>query len=521
MSKNFLILIFSLLFISNAFSQESMKDFYKFYNQGKYLKAIQELESVPGSRGFEKVRAFWIAISYKNLQQFERAVPYFKKAIKLGNRTESIYFEYAQTLYALNELEKARRAFRLSFNTGYKKPYCLYYLANISDILNNPSSTKKNYVRILRDKNADPAIKQIAYFQMGELLYSLVQNKFEVLKYVQEYIIPLWKRGYKILPDSEVARDIEERMDEVMYKFNIHPLQMVNGRRLGKKGSSVKGSITYESDDNVTLENEQSTTTATDISSGIIKVDLDMDYRYVFKQRFIVTPEASFNFVEHTNDTNPSVFTNDSYNINLSLKNKWEHTFFKKRASLLFDYDFSYMARDKNQVSKRSFYGRSSIVTIGQKARFFQRGDTTIKLKFKDFNSFNTNQNNTSTTFHFDQLWITESNKVLIGLFLYEDSSFNDTSLNNKSYLFRLDYVLPNIFWKGDLGLNTSANFVDNYNDSSRDIDKTLSFGFRYDKRISNNYKWNITYERSKATSDDASSEYSKNVIGTGIKISY
>lgn len=521
MRKNFLILIFSMFFITNIHSQERMKDFYKFYNQGKYLKAIQELESVPGSRGFEKIRAFWIAISYKNLQQFERAIPYFKKAIKLGNRTESIYFEYGQSLYALNELEKARRAFRLSFNTGYKKPYCLYYLANISDILNNPGSTKKNYVRILRDKKADPAIKQIAYFQMGELLYSLIQNKFEVLRYVEDYVLPLWKRGYKILPDSEVAGDIEDRMDEVMYKFNIHPLQMVNGRRLGKKGSSVKGSITYESDDNVTLENEQSTTTATDKSSGIMKVDLDMDYRYVFKQRFIVTPEASFSYVEHLNDTNPDVFTNDSYTIALAVRNKWEHTFFKKRASFIFDYDYSYLARDKEQASKRDFYGRSNIFTVGQKARLFKRGDTTFKLKFKDFKSFSTSQNNTSTTFHFDQLWITESNKVLIGLFLFEDSDFEDTSLNNKSYLFRLDYVLPSVFWKGDLGLNISANFVDNYNDSTRDIDKTYTFGFRYDKRISNNYKWNLTYERSKATSDDAASEYTKNVIGTGIKISY
>tara|TARA_R110002072_G_scaffold64203_2_gene159306 strand:+ start:150590 stop:152158 length:1569 start_codon:yes stop_codon:yes gene_type:complete len=513
--------LFLLLFFINIHAQDRMKDFYKFYNQGKYMLAIENLEGISATKEFEKDRNLWIALSYKNLQLFDKAIPYFKKAIKLGNRNESLFFEYGQCLYAINELDKAKKAFRLSYNTGYKKPYSLYYLANISDILNNPKSTKKNYLRILKDKNADPDIKQIAYFQVGELIYGLIQNKFDILDYTQNYVLPLWKKGIDILPQSELAGEIEQRMDEVMYKFNIHPLQMVNGRRLGKKGYNVKGSIVFENDDNVTLANDQSTTTASDNSSAIIKTNLDMDYRFVYKQRFISTPELKLSYVDYQNDENASVYTNNSYSISTGIANSWEHTLFKKRSSFLLDIDWNYTARDKNQERERNFYSRAKSLTIGEKTRIFKRGATTFKLKFKEITNFSSSQNTDVTTFQMDQLWITDSSNVLIGLFVFDDSKSENTTLNNKSYLFRLDYLLPNLFWVGDLGLNTTLNLIDNYNDSSRDIDQTIILGMRYDKRFSNNIKGSLYYDRTTASSDSVSYDYTKNVMGIELKLSY
>jgi tetratricopeptide (TPR) repeat protein len=509
--------IFLFFFIAVNINGANLEEFYVSFKTGKYQQAVEVLESIRSTSSFEPTRNYLMALCFKNMQQFEKATLYFKLAIKSGNTSKDLFFEYGQTLFAQNDLEKAKR--------GFKRSYSLYYIAHISELLEDHSSTKRNYVKLIKDKSADKGLRQFAYFRLSELVYDLVKNKFYVQNYIEKFVAPLLEKGIAVDKDSSAASEMRSRFDEILLKHNMHPLLMINGRMLSRKGLTLFATQQYKTDDNVTLQSDAPAVanTATNRSSWISNTEVFASKRFLSGKRFILTPEVRLNYVHYGERENIDVAQNDSYSLTPALRGSYEFSWNKKVASLLFEVEHDYTARDKNREGRRSFFGRSTTFSLGLQRGFFANGDTTIRLRQRNLSSFSDAISGTTTSLSADQLWIRENGHIMIGLFIMDiyrpNSSFNATD----SFLFRGDYLIPRLFWGTDLNLSTSVTMLDTKEQSvTRGTERTLDFGIRLQKRISK--KMRLAAFANKITNssvDEENFSYSKQTLGLELRYSW
>lgn len=529
------VLLFLLIFGSTLFSdlnaQEIPKDyskkleaFYFQYRTGNYQSALQELELIDAGEAFEPTRHYLKALTYKNMQKHVEAIPHFKKAIRLGKKSQELFFEYGQSLFAINELEKAKRAFRISFEGEFKRDICLYYMAHIGEILEDHQAVKTNYLKLLRDDKADKDMQQIAYLRLGELIYERSKNKFYAQNYIAKYIIPLFDKGIELYPDSQTAKDIETRYDEILLKHNMHPLLLENGRMLSRQADTITYTQQIQQDDNVTLISDApaAAVETTDIASTIVNSEFYYARRFVGGRYFVSTPEIRLNHSEYLNDTNPEVYQNNSYGISPAIRNSYNFSWNKKRAELLFELEYNYTARDKDQSGSRTFFGRSVTYTLGLRNKFFGNGDTTIKLRQRNLSSFNDAISGPTTTLYMDQLYVRENGHIIVGLFIMDLYRPEDENNATDSYLFRMDYLMPRLFWGIDFNWSASLTMLDTKLQLDRGVERNVTLGLKVQKRFSNHWRFGLTFNRTQNDSGDPINfSYTKTVTGLELRYSF
>lgn len=519
------LLLSCALWTSKSLAQDKLEAFYLQFKTGNYQAALQELALIQASSEFEPTRNYLMALTYKNMQKHVEAIPHFKRAIKLGKNSEDLFFEYGQSLFAINELDKAKRAFRISFEKGFKPDICLYYIAHIGEILEDPKAVKVNYIKLIKDKRTEPGMRQVAYLRLAELIYNRVKDKFYAHNYIAKYVVPLLDKGKAIDPKSSTASEIDSRYDEILLKHNMHPLLLDNGRMLSRQATTITFTQQYQMDDNVTLESDAPgvATTNTDQSSAILNSDFYYAKRFVGGKYFVHTPEIRLTYSEYLNSTNPEVFQNNSYTIGPAFRGSYNFSWNKKRAELLYELDYNYTARDKNQEGTRTFFGRSFTYTLGLRKRFLKNGDTTIKLRQRDLTSFSTGISGTTTTLYVDQLFVRENGDIIVGLFV-TDFYRPENELNaTDSYLARIDYLMPRLFLGIDVNLSASLSMLDTKLQSDRrGTERNTTFGVKVQRRFSNRWRFGLTFNRIQNSSADVENfSYTKTVTGMELRYSF
>lgn len=521
--RSLLFLIF--LFSTSIFAEVDLETFYLEFKTGNYQKALDELAKIHTNSEFEGTRNYLMALCYKSMQKHSQASTHFKAAIKLGKKSEDLLFEYGQTLFALNELVSAKRAFRISFEKGYKPDFSLYYLAHIGELLEDGTAVKKNYIKLIKDPRTEKSMKQVAYFRLAELIYERTKDKFYANNYIAEYFVPLLDKAEAIDRESETANEIRSRYDEILLKHNMHPLLLDNGRMLSRTSTTFIFTQRYENDDNVTLQSDSPglTSTNTDVASSILTSEFFYSKRFVGGKYFVFLPEIRLSYVDYGNQSNPNVYQNDSYGISPAFRGSYNFGWNKKRTELLFELEHNYTARDKNQEKKRSFFGRSTTYTLGLRRRILKNGDTTLKLRQRNLTSYSDAISGPTTTLYLDQLFVRENGHILVGLFIMDMYRPNSDSNATDSYLFRTDYLMPRLFWGVDLNLNASATFLDTKEQSeTRGVERNLSFGFKFQRRINKRWRVGINHQITSNKSKDAENyTYSKAVTGLELRYSF
>jgi tetratricopeptide (TPR) repeat protein len=504
---------------------DSFEEFYKFYRSGEYLNAVHSLEKITGGRELEGKKSYLTGLCYKNLQDFANAQIFFKKSIQIGNKSEDLFYEYGQVLYAINDLDKAYKAFQISFKKGFRPAHSLYYMAHVSEILENPQGIKKNYLKIIKDKESELYLRQVAYLRLGEVIYGRTKGKANAENYVIKYIIPLWDKGIKLDAKSKTASEIEERKDQVLLEYNRHPLMMINGKRLSKKSKTLSIEQTIAYDDNVTLVSEgSSSSNATFFPSYIYTTDLFGSFRMVLARRFIMTPEFKYSYLYYSDQETRDVSQNDSYVAAPAIRTNWEDSFGSKQATFIFDFEYNYTARERLEADQKIFFSRFGTFILGEKIRFTKRGETTFKIKKKSFTSFDSASNSDTTTFSVDQVWVTNKKNIFIGLFQYDGTTVETATSSTDSFLFRIDFLSPNAFWGMTFSANTSLTFL-SYTDASeselRGVEKLFTAGLKVIKRWNKNWILTLAYDYNKNMSELETSEYSKNISTLKLKYSF
>ncbi|MBC99508.1 MAG: hypothetical protein CME63_17320 [Halobacteriovoraceae bacterium] len=499
--------------------------FYQLYKVGEYQQAIDELLSIAKDNRIEAERNYLIGLCLKSLQRHDEAVVFFKRSISQGYRNVDLFYEYAQSLYAINELRLAKKAFQITYDKGYKTDVSLYYIAYISELLEDKESVKKNYLKIIKDDRSTVDMKQLAYFKLGELIYENIKDKLYVQNYIEDYVSPLLRRSIELDDDSTLSEEVRAKYDEILLKHGMHPLLLMNGKMLSRKNTTLTFTQDIAFDSNVNQESDSPTQTNenTGDSSLIMNSELFLSKRFLGFRRFVFSPEIRVRNENYLNDNNPAVFQNDGYTIAPALRGAYEFNWNKKISSLLYEYEYTYTARDKNAVGKKDFFGATETYILGLRYRFIPQGETTIKIKLRELKSFSELISGSTRSLYLDQMYIRSNGHVIIGMMQADLYRPNEEFYATDSLFLRADYLIPRLVWNMDLNLNISLNLLDTKAQSeTRGVEKTFSFGAKMLKRIKQHWRVGVFGDFMRNMSkDDANYSFSKLYMGAEVRYSF
>jgi len=512
----------------NLYAQSpAMGDFKQFYKNGQYAKAIVALEKIENTETANGEKYYLLGECYSKLQEFDKAIVNYDLAIKDGNTHEDIYYQYGQSLYAANELKKARTAFAESAKRKFNTPASIYYIAHISQILEEYPQAKESYTALIKEKDADTKIKQIARFQLAETLLTMMReketNKEKMEKGVEKYVLPLMNQAYKTDKSTAVAHDIQQRIAEVEKEFNLDPNMLVNGRRISEKRYAAYVVQKVKFDDNITLTNEENNVTQSKKESFIFESEVYGKYDFVIKKRFIVSPEARVNFIQNSDQDSPEVFQNDTYSLNTNLRNKYEHVVFAAPATLSFDIEYSRNYKDWQQKHSREHYADSFSYSLGELFSYFSVGDTSFKVKFKDYKGENTAISNRTTSLSADQTVLLPIQHLLIAFFEADFiDNYNNKTTNTDTYLTRFDYIIPDIMPSYTLDIAIATTITDTKEQkAARGTEFTLNPSLDLSKQINERFKIGVNYDFTKSNSRQSDYKYTKSVFSTEFRYSF
>lgn len=516
------LISFNLHAESGAFSE-----FRQFYKSGQYSKAITSLQKVDSKEDVNGEKSYLLGLCNSKLQEYDKAIKNFEAAIKENNQNTDLYYEYGQALYAANELKASRRAFSESIKRKFNVPASQYYVAHISQILEEYPQAKDSYTELIKNKEADTKTKQIARFQLAETLLMIMREKTpeqeKLEKNVEKYIIPMMKEAHKTDKSTQVANDITQRIQEIEKEFNLDPNLLANGKRISPKRYSGYLSQKIKLDDNISLTNEANNVTQSKKESFIFESEAYAKYDFVLKKRFIVTPEARINFVQNSDQDSPEVYQNDTYSINTNLKNKYEHTINSQPASFMFDIEYSKNNKDWKQEHNRIAYAKSLTFGVAELFNYFSVGDTSFKIKRKAYDGENEAISNKTISISADQTISLPSQNLLIALFEADlVDNFNNKSTNTNTYLLRFDYLIPEIMPKYTLGLAMATTVTDTKQQmAARGTELTLNPSVDLSKDINDHMKISVNYDFTKNKSKQSDYSYQKNVFTTEFRYSF
>jgi tetratricopeptide (TPR) repeat protein len=519
-----LVLLLSL----NLYAQSpSLTEFNQFFKSGQYSKALTALEKNIATDLESGQKAYLEGLCYSKLQEYDKAIKSFESAIKENNKNADLQYEYGQALYAANELKAARRAFKESAAKKFNYPASIYYVGHISQILEEYPEAKDYYTELIKSKEADTKMKQIARFQLSETLLLMMREKNlkkdDLEKNVEKYIIPMMGQAYNTDKGSQLATEIDQRSREIQKEFNLDPDLMVNGRRISSKRYSGYLSQKIKFDDNISLTNEQNNIQQSKKESYIFESEAYAKYDFVLKKKFIISPEARINFLQHSDQDSPEVYQNDSLSFYTNIKSKCEHTFRNQPASFLFDVEFNKILKDWKQTHKREAYANSTAFGIGEQFNYFSIGDSSLKLKRKAFSAENDALSSTTISIIGDQTAYLQNQHIMIALFEADFiDNFNNPSSNTNTYLARIDYMIPEIMPKYTLGLAFATTITDTKEQmATRGTELSLNPSIDLSKEINEKMKISVNYDYTKNKSKLSDYDYKKHVFSTELRYSF
>lgn len=517
----------ALICLNVSAQSPALNDFKQLYKNGQYAKAIEALEKIDPNESVAGEKYYLLGECYSKLQEYDKAYVNYEKAIKENNKHEDLYYQFGQALYASNELKAARRAFKESANRKFNTPASIYYVAHISQILEEFPQARESYTELIKNKEADTKIKQIARFQLAETMLSILREKNQPQesneKNVEKYILPMLRQAQKTDKSTTVAAEIEQRIAEIEKEFNLDPNLLANQRRISAKRYSAYVLQKIKFDDNISLTNEENNTTQSKKESFIFESEAYAKYDFVIKKRFIISPEFKFNFVQHSDQDSPEVFQNNTYSFNTNLKNKLEHTVRGAPASFLFDIEYNKSFKDWKQKHTRIPYADSLTFGIGEALTYFNFGDTTFHFKRKSYNGENQQISNKTVAASVDQTVVFPNQHLLIILFEadYIDN-FNNKSTNTNTYLTRFDYIISEIFPKYTLDIALGTTITDTKEQvATRGTEFSLNPSLDLSKEINEKMKISVNYDFTKSNSKQADYKYTKSVFSTEFRYSF
>jgi tetratricopeptide (TPR) repeat protein len=194
-----------------------------------YEEAAEILQSIRALRPESSFAAFYLGLTYKQMQEYEAALVNFSDAASLKPRIKEAVFELAEIYYYLNKFDKSLDAVRRAEGLKVRPAKTAFLKGLIYSKLGKNESALKAFKRA---KELDPFIAQSADYQAGLALIRMGKY-YEAKSALKDAVISD--------PNSEVAN------------FARQYSKKLNERERGKP-FSVSLAYHYEHDSNVILK---------------------------------------------------------------------------------------------------------------------------------------------------------------------------------------------------------------------------------------------------------------------------
>ena len=530
MKQLFIFLL--LLFTSQSYSQEDLvAPALEAFKNGKYKQAYFLLKGIKSEN--EEVllkKTYFEALCLNRLKRFDLSIKKFQYIEKKNYTPKEFFYENGQANYALNNLEEARTSFSKSVQVGFQKSPSLYLMGYISQILEDFSSAEKNYRLLLKEPTTKRSMRQVAVFQLTQVLIARLQNvkdKTKVVKYIKKTIIPQLNFALNINKRSSVAKDIIKKKEELEIEYGLNPLFLVNGKKLPPIPYTINLSQSFKYDSNITSSTDSTENLNSMKDTSILGTTIIANYTKPFKRMFTVQPGITLSLTTHGRSYYSDVVKSNALSITTALNNTYEHKLFGNQASFLFNFDHSYSGTDSNSTGELSKITTSSngyTFTVGEKFKYFKFGDTTVNFKFKISKSSDDTQHNKVYTFSLNQIALLPTQHMLIfthqtDLTRYDTATTSDTN----TFLARFDYMIPEIIPSYTLSFGFAGTFAPTLYESTtpeRGMEITWNPSAKITKKTTKNLSTTVSYSYTKKTSGNpASYAYTKQV--TSIDLAY
>ncbi len=530
MFKNCFLFIAILITSVKLYANVNFDQVSNLIRVAKYNDAIIIIEKMLDqkmSRSELEKKYYFLGVCQSRLLKFASASSNFNKSLSYGKSFNDIYYELGQSYYAINKLEESRNFFLLSLKEKFKEVISLYYIAHISQILENYKMAKKYYRLILKHSLASNEFKQIAGFQLAEVMLSRseILHDIEIRKgYVKKFVLPKYNKFLEINPKSNIARDIQAKRLQVQNIFGLNPNLLVNGLPLPKKkyNFSLSNKISY--DNNMTFATDFPTLKATSKDSFINSISMGVSSTTYFKRKYLFNPSLSLNYIYHSDRNNSDVFVNDSSEIVGGIKTGIEHKLFQSPATFTFSGDYANVRTDKNSTKELSSYSSSFTFSFDESFSLFDFGSTSVNYSARFSSLYDSDLDNHAYTLTVVQPIMRENSDLALIILMYSRNRLNDSknsSSNTDTYLARIDYIIPEVLPHFILNYSLSILFLDTLEQrEERGIEKMYMPKIIITRKSSKKLQTSMSYEYIMNSSLDEDT-YGFNKYQIGLELKY
>ncbi|MGE3611153.1 MAG: tetratricopeptide repeat protein [Bacteriovoracaceae bacterium] len=497
--------------INNAGNNQILKKAFELYSQGNYQSTVEELNQVEqlleskadSNKALKGLVYYWQGICYNRLQDFPNSIESFDKALQNDYSPIDLNYEYGQALFAAEKLTDARLQFRESLNKKFKRAVSLYYIAYISKEMGQRKQAVTFYKAI--DK-MDPAeaqdVKQAAEMQIGDIYLDQVEKHPDAFKAVEQYVIPQYEKALKVDENSGLAPQIKEKIIQLQQKYDLVLFKLRNGRPTLIPPYFIRASEEVGHDTNVAFAATETTVSKSKQGSFYSKTDFIGRYTFYHKNFFSLAPEFRTNYTRYFNRVK-EIYKNDNYLIAPAIRTAYEHSLWKKPASTLVDYDFSYAHRDVHQRQSLDFSSRAHTFMLGERFNFFDFGETIVRLRHRIFESYSPTNNSHTNSLVFEQIKRLKVNTLLFYASYDRTRVVNDLYDTN-GFTFRTDLIMTRIgdWFTPSFGLSFTRTDPINAR-STRGTELLVNPSARLSKTIGKNWRGNFKFDYSKNNSKD------------------
>lgn len=532
MSKIFYntLLMAAIFTFSFAVHAQIPVEFTKLFEAQQYQEAIDLLKKVDDKILPPNKKSHLLGVCFSRQRKYELAILEFKKAVKEDDPAPDLFYEYGQALFAINDLRQARYQFTKSSAKNFNYTASTYYVAYISELLDDVLMAKYNYGKLIKDKRTDKKFLQISLFQYAKILLKMMRREEESMKtiernlvrleinlitYIPKYIMPLLVKARDLDLTTEVSGEVEQLMRELLAEFKLDPNILINGRRISayRLYASIAQRLKY--DDNVALTNNAST---------IYETETFAKYDFIFKKRFVMAPELRLSYNKYKDQKKPEVYQNDSFTFNSAIRSKLEHTSNGQPASFLFDLEYGSLYKDWKREHQRKFFSKSYTIGIGEQLTLFNSGETFFRVRHSDYTDKTENANYKTLSISAEQyiflkegqhLMITTLDMSKLQYYPYEELSYN-------TYMARFIYLAFEIIPTYTLQWILAATLTDTLKQKElKGYELTLNPSIDISKAFTNKLRFSVNYNFISNKSKSAESKYQRQIVGTELSYSF
>jgi tetratricopeptide (TPR) repeat protein len=509
-----------------ATTGDVFKQVYRLYSTGAYAQAVEKLEQInlrQTSPEEKKTISYWRGLCFSKMQSFDQAVDAFQQAVVLGADFRDLQYELGQALYASQQLKPALSAFEKSAVLHYKVGASLYYKGFINQILEEFSVAISTYKAITRLPDDPDKVKEGSLLQIAELeLNTAMAEKNDAKKKLR-----MAKRVIPAFEDVLNFNDSGPAADEARRSLAVLRPQLEDQTQSGPKFENgipmparpwfLRSSVDLKYDSNVLYQANGALISVSNTGSGVVKPDLDARYDFIFKKKYVLSPELDVNYTYNTNRTEPSVIANDQLSASFYARSRMEHKVLGAASAMSFDIECNYVLRDYTENNQLPFYSSYINFTYGNRVQFLALGSTSLNLNLKWFSSEDPGQNAfnpgiiLSQNFNFGKLALSES-------FSYDFNSASNTSYNRIDYRLTSALNITDLFWQTFLSIALDLTLVNTEEQIAlRGLEKTISPVLTLTKAFKSGFSVNVNFFYTNNISlDQEKYAYSKYVLGVG-----